>query len=265
MELGEYRDVLEFYPEYQLTSEPLRIDCVIIKKAKDVMIKKSIAAIFREWNLLEYKSPGDYVSIADFYKVYGYACLYAYLENVPVTGMTITLIQSGNPEGLLDHFKKGRNFAVEETVSGIYTVSSDILPIQVIDNSRLSAEENIWLKNLSNRLDVRSFSRISRELRSLGKDARIAAYYDVITRANTRIVREALQMSDEDELTLEEVLEEAGLIAKWEARAEARGVTQEKEQTVHSMLQLGLPLETIAAATRLNIEKVKDLMANTPA
>ena len=84
-------------------------------------------------------------------------------------------------------------------------------------------------------------------------------------------------MSDEDELTLEEVLEEAGLIAKWEARAEARGEARgvaqgvaqgeakEKEQTVHSMLQLGLPLETIAAVTRLNIDKVKDLMANTPA
>jgi len=36
MELEAYEDALEFYPEYQLTSEPLRIDCVIIKKTKDV-------------------------------------------------------------------------------------------------------------------------------------------------------------------------------------------------------------------------------------
>ena len=44
MELDAYRDVLEFYPEYQLTSEPLRIDCVVIKKAESVRIEKNIAA-----------------------------------------------------------------------------------------------------------------------------------------------------------------------------------------------------------------------------
>jgi len=54
MELEEYQDALEYYPEYQLTSEPLRIDCVIIKKTKDVELKKNIAVIFKTWNLLEY-------------------------------------------------------------------------------------------------------------------------------------------------------------------------------------------------------------------
>ena len=53
MELDEYRDSLEFFPEYQLSSEPLRIDCVIIKKIRDVQIKKNIAAIFREINIRE--------------------------------------------------------------------------------------------------------------------------------------------------------------------------------------------------------------------
>jgi len=31
-ELEAYKDALEFYPEFPLTSEPLRIDCVVIKK-----------------------------------------------------------------------------------------------------------------------------------------------------------------------------------------------------------------------------------------
>ena len=85
MELDEYRDILEFYPEYQLTSEPLRIDCVVIKKVKDVQIEKNIASIFREIKLIEYKSPDDYISVDDFYKVYAYACLYASFEKIPVT------------------------------------------------------------------------------------------------------------------------------------------------------------------------------------
>jgi len=33
-ELEAYQDALEFYPEFQLTTEPLRIDCVVIKKRK---------------------------------------------------------------------------------------------------------------------------------------------------------------------------------------------------------------------------------------
>jgi hypothetical protein len=103
MELEGYLDALEFHPEFQLTSEPLKIDCVIIKKTKDVVLKKNIAAIFREWNLLEYKSPDDYVSVADFYKVYGYACLYASLEEVPITSLTISFVESHYPEKLFKH------------------------------------------------------------------------------------------------------------------------------------------------------------------
>ena len=105
LELEEYSEFLEFYPEYQLTSEPLRIDCVIIKKPRDVVIKKNIASIFREVNLLEYKSPTDHVSIMDFYKVYAYACLYASFEKIPVSNLTITFVESRYPRKLLSHLE----------------------------------------------------------------------------------------------------------------------------------------------------------------
>jgi len=47
MELEEYSASLQFISEFQLSSEPLRIDVVIIKKTADVPIKKNIAQIFR--------------------------------------------------------------------------------------------------------------------------------------------------------------------------------------------------------------------------
>ncbi|MDR0313994.1 MAG: hypothetical protein LBI14_10400 [Treponema sp.] len=46
IELEEYSHALQFISEYQLTTEPLRIDVVIIKKFADIPIKKNIAAIF---------------------------------------------------------------------------------------------------------------------------------------------------------------------------------------------------------------------------
>ncbi|GHV20892.1 hypothetical protein FACS189494_05490 [Spirochaetia bacterium] len=38
LELEQYKDILEFNPEHQLTSEPLKIDVLIIKKPPDVVI-----------------------------------------------------------------------------------------------------------------------------------------------------------------------------------------------------------------------------------
>ena len=63
-ELFDYRDSLVFKYEYQLVSEPLRIDLLIIKKPKEIYIDKNIARIFRTDNLLEYKSPDDYLSFS---------------------------------------------------------------------------------------------------------------------------------------------------------------------------------------------------------
>ena len=40
-ELFDYRDSLEFKCEYQLTSEPLRIDLVIVKKPRETLIKSN--------------------------------------------------------------------------------------------------------------------------------------------------------------------------------------------------------------------------------
>jgi len=46
LELEDYLDVLTFEMEHQLTTEPLKIDVLIIKKTKDVVIKKNIGQIF---------------------------------------------------------------------------------------------------------------------------------------------------------------------------------------------------------------------------
>ncbi|MDR2706716.1 MAG: hypothetical protein LBC02_13125, partial [Planctomycetaceae bacterium] len=57
IELKEYQDVLTFESEHQLTAGPLKIDVLVIKKNEDIEIKKNIAQIFRQYNVIEYKSP----------------------------------------------------------------------------------------------------------------------------------------------------------------------------------------------------------------
>ena len=71
IELGEEAKYLSFEAEHQLGTKPMAID-VLIKKEKARMIRKNIGQIFRTHNVIEYKSPKDYLSVDDFYKVYGY-------------------------------------------------------------------------------------------------------------------------------------------------------------------------------------------------
>ena len=250
LELAAYNDCLEFFPEVQLTTEPLRIDCVVIKKVKNVMIKKNIASVFKEVNLLEYKSPGKSVSVVEFYKVYGYAYQYVYLKNVSITDLSISFIQNHFPVKLLEHLKNVRGYAVEETMSGIYNIKGDILPIQVIDTRKLSEEENLWLKGLSNRLDPVAVLKIGDKAVKQKKTALIKAYMETIAKANFQAIEEAMRMSTAAK-SLDEVLERTGLAAKWEAR--------ERLAIAKNMINLGLPLETIVSATKLEPEKVKEL------
>jgi len=265
MELEDYKDSLEFHTEYPLNSEPLKIDCIVIKKAPDVVINKNIAAIFKEVNIIEYKSPYDYVSITDFYKVYGYACLYISIENISINNITISFIESRHPRNLLAHLKATLGYTVEKTSPGIYTVKGDKFPIQIIDSRQLSVEDNLWLKDLYNKLDPLEIQRILIEVSKHGKASRVSAYLDVITRANNASLREAFNMSS-TQLSLEEILEEVGFAARWEAKGVAIGEARAKENEAlaiaRNMVDLGLPPETVISATMLDPEKVKALYQN---
>ena len=250
LELEAYSDCLEFIPELQLTTGSLRIDCVIVKKTKGIAIGKNIAAIFREVNILEYKSPDDYASVGDFYKVYGYACLYASLDKVPITDMTVSFVESHYPRELITHLKKNRGYTVEENSPGIYTVKGDILPMQLIDSRKLHTEENFWLRDLRSNLGPTDMWRVLHAIKSQGKAARVKAYLDVITRANKDSLQEAIKMSSTS-LTVEEILENAGFYARAEERKALK--------IARNLVNLGYPLEDIASATQLEPEKVKGL------
>jgi hypothetical protein len=264
MELRDYQDILEFYSEYQLTDEPLRIDCVVIKKIKDIVIKKNIAAIFKEWNLLEYKSPGDYVSVDDFYKVYGYACLYASLQKVPITSLTVSFVESRYPKKLLRHLQNVRGYTVAETAEGIYTVKGDIIPMQIIDSRCLSADENLWLKSLRDDLDSLEVTRISEEITRQEKATRIAAYLNVITEANTKSIQEAMEMGQrKQKLTIEQLCENVGWAAKWEAKGEAKGMKEGQAKKTFEIAQkmktIGRPSMEIAEVTGLSPKAIQGL------
>jgi hypothetical protein len=62
-----------------------------------------------------------------------------------------------------------------------------------------------------------------------------------------------------DTLTIEQVLENVGLTAKWEARGKAEGEEHKAFSIAQNLVNLGIPFETIVSATQLEPEKVKAL------
>jgi len=233
---------------------------VVIKKSRDIAIEKNIASFFRKENIVEYKSPEDYVSVRDFYKVYGYACLYGALNKVDIKDLTLTFVESRHPRELLKHLQEVRGYTVEERLPGIYIIRGDILPIQIIDNRRLSEEENIWLKDLDNRLNTPKMRRITTEIHKLGKDkiTRIKAYLDVIARANIGTLEEVIKMSDSS-LALEKIFEEVGWIAKWEARGRNEGREEGREEVARNALAQGASPDFVQKITGLDMQTITSL------
>jgi hypothetical protein len=197
-------------------------DLVIVKKEADLVIEKNIAQVFKRVNILEYKSPEDYFSVYDFYKVLSYAYLYAALNKTYTRDMTVSVIETRHPRELFTYFE-GENCTVAETSAGVYVVTGYPVAIQVIESKKLPLEENLWLKGLSNDLNAETAGTILEESRKREREAELGAYIYALLSANAKTIREVLDMAD-GEVTLEEVLEEAGLTAKWEKRGEARGV-----------------------------------------
>ena len=162
IEFEEECDKLTFEAEHLLSKKPMQIDELIIKVKDNETIQKNIGRIFRKYNIIEYKSPDDYLTVNDFYKVYGYCCFYqADTENVLAIlpeELTITFICNHYPRMMIQHLKKQRNLEIHQAGSGIYYITGDEFPIQLLITKELDQEENLWLQSL--RKDIKDTQEI---------------------------------------------------------------------------------------------------------
>ncbi|MBQ8592576.1 MAG: hypothetical protein IJ485_07510, partial [Lachnospiraceae bacterium] len=90
-----------------LRTKPKEIDVLIEKKDSSYAVKKNLGRIFRKYNIIEYKSPEDYLSIDDYYKVCGYAYFYktdtVKVDIIKAEDITITFVSKNYPRKLMRH------------------------------------------------------------------------------------------------------------------------------------------------------------------
>lgn len=201
IELKDDADNLIFENEHQLGTKPMEIDVLIIKKEKDRPVRKNIGRIFKKYNIVEYKSPGDSLSVDDFYKVYGYTCFYKadvpYANSIPAEELTITFVSENYPRKLIQHLKTIRNYEVEMVEAGIYSVKGDFIPIQIIATRRLSETENLWLRSLTNKLkETEKARKLVEDYLKHPENNLYKSVMDAIMHANKKTFKEVHSMTD---------------------------------------------------------------------
>lgn len=191
IEFAEESKFLTFNPEHLLGTKPMQID-ILIKKDSDQILNKNIGKIFRKHNIIEYKAPGDYLSIDDFYKVYGYTCFYKSntrtVDSIKFQDLTITPVSESYPRKLIRHLRQTQHYYIKEIEAGIYYVIGASLPIQIIVTAKLSKKENFWLRNLTNRVkNIQDAQDLLAEYKKHKKDILYESVMDIIVKANPKI------------------------------------------------------------------------------
>lgn len=259
IELQDERENLIFENEHQLGTKPKEIDALIIKKEKDIPIKKNIGRIFRKYNIVEYKSPKSYLSIDDFYKVLAYAYLYKAdtggQNSIDIAELTITLVSGRYPKKLVRHFETVWGYHIKEQEKGIYYIGKgegkDILPIQLIVTSRLEERENLWIWSLTNKLKSREEMELLVKEYQKNKDNKLyESVMDIIVRVNHREFQEVKGVMCK---ALEELMED--VIQAREREAVKKGI----QALIETCKEFGLSREDTLIRTQNKFDIQEDI------
>ena len=254
--LQDEMQYLEMHEEHLLSKKPLQIDVLIIKKLRDVEIKKTIGRIFRKHNIIEYKSPDDSLSVNDFYKVYGYACIYQSntdrIKEIDPEDMTLTFVCSHYPREFLKHLERVRGMCTEYQGGGIYYLRGDPIPMQLLITPRMSDEENYWIQSM--RTDLRAGEEIRKLMREYEKHRKSKDYtavMNLITRANWEQMEVEKKMCDALNELFAEELKEA------DSRGRTEGLKQGKREMIFAFLKAGADIKMIKEASGLNEDEIE--------
>ncbi len=227
LELRQDLDVLELIPEYNLSKKPLQIDLVIIKKMDwKRTLQNEIGHIMRGHNILEYKGPGDELTIDSFFKVIGYASLYKAqgiaVNKIPASEVTVSFFRNAYPKALFQELKK-EGYILKKMYPGIYYVRGKVpFPVQVVVTSQLERKAHCSLRVLTTQVEMQDaelFLEQIHYLESKNERSNIDSVLQVSVNANKQVYSllrrqnemcEALRelMKDEIEKELENKLQQ---------------------------------------------------------
>lgn len=276
LEFHEDIERLELKPEYNLSKGPIRIDLLIIKEESDRRIKNEIGHIMRTYNVIEYKSPEDALTIDDFYKTVGYACLYKgygeRVDAVPINELTVSIFRAKRPEKMFLTLQK-YGHKIKEKYPGIYYVTERLpFPVQIIVTQELEPREHRSLRILSNHAkkeDVEEFLKEVEKMNTPRERQNVEAVLQVSVKANDELYREIRRdanMCDAlRELMKDDIEREVSAARKLgesegEVRGKAMGEVVGEAKIILKMNHSGMSPENIASITGKDLDEINAIL-----
>ena len=137
---------------------------------------------------------------------------------------------------------------------------SDTFKIQIIESKRLSAEENVFLKNLRSSLTKMDMQEVFEAYRKYALLEKVNIYLDRVLDANLPILEEVLAMSS---AAVRDVIyshfEKDGTVDRIMERGEERGEEKAKRNTALEMLRDGFTPDKVARYVQMPLEWVQSL------
>ncbi|GHV89059.1 hypothetical protein AGMMS50267_14190 [Spirochaetia bacterium] len=192
--------------------------------------------------MVEYKSPEDSLSVADFHQVMAYAHLYCTPpESGKINDLTVTFICTREPREVKAHLRDVYHYTLTEKWPGITIIegdgrSVDPMPMQIIERKKLPATEDLWLANLDRDVSFESVRAVLDEALKIPKEAPMRAYMYMLVKANEQRVKEVLKMSDA--AIFDDIFKETGAAARWEAKGEAMGKAKGKVESAFEVARI---------------------------
>ena len=228
LEFREDREVLEFYREHQLSKKALSMDMLVVKKRADAALHNNIGDLFRQYNVIEYKSPKDPLGIDQFYKGLSYTCLYKslgkYADEIKANELTLTFIRQSKPQGLFKSLR-ANGHTVTKKYNGIYYVTDNLMfPVQIVVSSELEAEDHLSLRILSDKAeekDAKEFVERASLYESQGDMENAEALLSISETANQKIFEDIREEGNMNQV-MRNFFKNEIEAAKKQAAAEAR-------------------------------------------
>lgn len=259
LELRDNREELDYTNEYNLNRKPIQIDLLVVKKTADIVLENEIGKIFREHNIMEYKSPQDDLNIDTYFKGLAYACLYkaagGTVNAIPAEEITVTYVWSGKPVKLLRELqKKGRT--VRQTSNGIYYIGEAWFDVQIIVTSQLDETNHLWLKSLTEQMTHAEAERLVCEVNALERKDEKDFAESVLEVAMAANIKAFGQIKEGANMMFDALRELMEPEIEAELEATRKQVTEEVTQQVTQQVT-----ETVETKERLTI--IKNIMKNS--
>lgn len=229
------------------------------------------------------------MTIDDFFKTLGYACLYKGLgekvNQIPLEELTVSLFRASAPKQLMKQLID-YGYKVELHTSGIYYVQGFSIPIQIVVTKELDSKNHESLKVLSRsaeKEDIQKFTELARDFSEPGDKEKADAVLQVSVAANrekydevrrSEDMCEALRelMKEEIEQELEKARKEGLRLGKEEGKqvgeqqgretgrveGHSEGETQAKKEMAYELYhEEGFTIERIAKLVKQDRETVE--------